>query len=306
MERLKLTSLSLLLFMILLTSVNETTPIALAQSSPLPTQSDQKLKSPVAAPTLAPKATERRLPLMLISSGLGVGIGAIATGLYCRSQYKQKIEKLEHQLASSHSNYTKTESERRRVEEQYVSLKKNYSTLENERNDLERKFSHLQSVNQQSSDRQIFEGAASNFPTNNPSQFLAVSEANSALSPMEKLLQAYQINSKSLQPTAKVTEAPESIDQRRNNPSLAPNLVESGNFDYLIIEDQENANHYWLFPKHGLKVNQYAFETVQALFDCYNYQNQPSNFQVRKPASVIRNPASSSWQLTEKGEIEFV
>jgi hypothetical protein len=300
MERLKPTLLSLLLFMILLASINEPMPIALAQSSPLPAGSNQISSAPT------PKATGIKLPLLLLSGGVGVAIGAIAAGFYCYTKYKQQAENLAHQLNSSKGKYTKTEAERKRLEEQYLILKRDYSILENERNDLERKFSHLQSVNQRSSDRQSFEGAASNFPTSNPSQFLAVSEANPALSPMEKLLQAYQTNSKSLQPTAKVTEAPESIDQRRNNPSLAPSLVESGNFDYLIIEDEDNANQFWLLPKHGLKVNQYAYETVQALFDCYNYQNQPSNFQVRKPASVIHNPASSSWQLTEKGEIEFV
>ncbi len=306
MERLKLSLLSLLLLMILITSVSEPRlmQIALAQSLPLPTESNQILESPALSPTPAPRLAG--LHLLLISGGVGVAIGAIAAGFYCYSKYKQQIQKLEHQLNSLKSKYSKAESEHKKLEEECNNLKKSHSILENERNDLERKFNRLQRVNQQSSERQIFEGTASNFPISSPSQFLAASGASPAPSPMQKLLQAYQTHSKSLQIAAKVTEAPESIDQRRNNPSLAPNLVESGNFDYLIVQDERNTSQYWLFPKNGLKVNQYAFETVQALFNCHNYQNQPSNFQVHQPASVTLNPASSSWQLAEKGEIEFI
>jgi exonuclease VII large subunit len=246
------------------------------------------------------------LGLLLISGGVGVAIGAIAAGLYCRSKYKQKIEDLKQQLASLQGNYIKTERERKTSEAQYTNLKQNYSNLENKQHDLEREFNQLQRVHQQFLDRQNLE-STSRYPTvESTSKFPTISEASLADSSMQKLLQAYQINSKSLLITAKVTEASESIDQRRNNPSLAPSLVESGNFDYLIVQDQDNASQYWLFPKHGLKVNQYAFETVQALFNCHNYQNQPSNFQVHQPASVTRNPASSSWQLAEKGEIEFI
>ncbi len=298
MERLKLSLPSLLLLMVLLAVVNEPIPIALAQSSPLPTKSNQQLAGS------APATRTARLSLLLISGGVGVAIGAIATGLYCRAKYKRQVENLELQRKSWQAKQAQTEAERRRLEEQYLNLKKSSSIVENERNDLERKFSHLQSLNQQFLERQSSEIPAG--PVRSTSQFPAVSETSPILSPMEKLLQAYQTNSKSLQLAAKVTEAPESIDQRRSNPSLAPNLIESGNFDYLIVQDQDDLTQYWLFPKNGLKVNQYAFETVQALFNCHNYQNQPSNFQVRKPACVTRNPASSSWQLAEKGEIEFV
>ncbi|MBW4550593.1 MAG: hypothetical protein KME35_05710 [Aphanocapsa sp. GSE-SYN-MK-11-07L] len=247
-----------------------------------------------------------RLGLLLISGGVGIAIGAISTGLYCRFIYKQQIKKLEHQLINSKNNSTQIENERRKVEAQYTNLKQNYSNLENIQHDLEREFSQLQRMHQQFLDRQNLESTSRYPEVDSTSKFPTISEASLADSSMQKLLQAYQINSKSLLITAKVTEASESIDQRRNNPSLAPSLIESGNFDYLIVQDQDNASQYWLFPKHGLKVNQYAFETVQALFNCHNYQNQPSNFQVHQPASVTRNPATSSWQLAEKGEIEFV
>jgi hypothetical protein len=289
MERLKLSLLSLFFFIALLVSAKglSSTSAALAQASPTPSSS--------------PALQQPKRPLLLwFAGGVVLAVGAI--GLYSYYRQGQQIQKMKHALNSLQAKHSQAQSERKLLEEERNHLKRNYSILENERNDLERKFSLVQSVNQQSSAPPVLEDTARNVPST--SQFLAA--ASPALSAMQRLLQAYQTNSKSLHLAAKVTEAPASIDQRRSNPSLAPNLVESGNFDYLIVQDQDNPNQYWLFPKSGLKVNQYAFETVQALFDCYNYQNQPSNFQVRKPASVTRNPASSSWQITEKGEIEFV
>jgi exonuclease VII large subunit len=246
---------------------------------------------------------------LLLSGGVGIAVGAIAAGLYCRLSYKQKIAKLEHQLTSAKNSSIKIENERRKIEAQYLSLKQNQSDLENKQQDLEREFNQLQKAHQQVLARQDLE-IKSRYPTVDSTSdgvtHLPTSKTSSAESSVHKLLQVYQTNSKSLLVEARVTEAPESIIQRRSNPNLVPNLIESGNFDYLIVKDEENTNQYWLFPKTTLKVNQYEYETIEALFNCHNYQNRPSTFQVHKPASMVRNYASSSWQPIEKGELEFV
>jgi hypothetical protein len=128
----------------------------------------------------------------------------------------------------------------------------------------------------------------------------AIPQSSSSL---QTLLNTYQNNPKSLTVVAKVSETLESIDKRRSNPSLSPKLMEASNPAYLIVQNQENQNQHWLLPKAGLKVNQYEFETIEGLFDCQNYQNQPTQFQVQQPASVTRDGAS--WNVAEKGTIEF-
>lgn len=290
MEKLKLSFLSFLLLLILCASIAESrlTSIVLAQSS---------------AATQTPDS--RGLLWLIICGGVGIIIGAVTAGCYFYFNYKPKIQKLEDKLKSSYNRCSQAEDDRKRLEAETINLKRKYITSENDYNDLKLEFDKFQSLNQKVLGTEDLDSTTNKSTVNYASQSLTTG-VSPAFSPMEKLLQAYQANSKSLRVIAKVTEAPESIDQRLNHLSFIPNLIESGNFDYLIVQDEDNANRYWLLPKSSLKVNQYAYKTVQALFDCRNYQNQPSHFQLRKPASVIRNPASSSWQLAEKGEIEFI
>jgi hypothetical protein len=233
-----------------------------------------------------------------------VALGAIATAAFLQRKQKQQVKTLQEQLSELKRKNSELEAKYSKSKNELFDWSSRYSALESRAKALEQQASGFRSKTPEFPEQRFPENR---LPVPEVPQFSTPNDyANTpVVSSLDRLVQTYQVNPKSLQPFAKVTEAPESIDQRRSNPWLKPNLVESSNFDFLVIQDPENASQYWLFPKNGLRVNQYAYETVEALFDCHNYQNQPSSFQVQKPASVTHNPASSSWQLAEKGELQF-
>ncbi|HLO85395.1 MAG TPA: hypothetical protein VK203_10340 [Nostocaceae cyanobacterium] len=103
---------------------------------------------------------------------------------------------------------------------------------------------------------------------------------------------------------AEVAETEESINQRRlgYNQAVILEKVGRGKGNYEIIDE---GGIYYLIPKKNLKITEYNYETIQALFDCPAYQPTHSEkFAVIQPAKVTQI-SQNEWQLIEYGILRF-
>jgi len=66
-------------------------------------------------------------------------------------------------------------------------------------------------------------------------------------------------------------------------------------------------NSYYLVPKHNLKLHINNDLVLDSLFILQNYQPKYSQkFQLIKPAALVSIEKEKSWQLKEKGELQFM
>ncbi len=100
-----------------------------------------------------------------------------------------------------------------------------------------------------------------------------------------------------------------SVDQETENYKLS----RSAKTEDVILEKQSQGV-YWLFldngknllvPKHTLKIRQDEIKEVQSLFECLGYrEDSHNNFVLVEPA-VLTQQGSGTWQLKEKGKLQF-
>ena len=60
-----------------------------------------------------------------------------------------------------------------------------------------------------------------------------------------------------------------------------------------------------MVPKNNIKINEYSLETVQNLFECQGYRSGYSGFQLIKPARVSAISRVETWQVVERGVLQF-
>jgi hypothetical protein len=124
-------------------------------------------------------------------------------------------------------------------------------------------------------------------------------------SPESILVGAYNKNRNSLLKIAiEVSETEESINQRRVGSDRAAILekVGKGKGNYWIVSEQ---GIDYLLPKGNIKINEYNYETVEALFDCHSYRpGYSSDFQLVRPARVSAIN-QKIWELADYGVLEF-
>ncbi|MGL5806487.1 MAG: hypothetical protein ACRC2R_14770 [Xenococcaceae cyanobacterium] len=101
---------------------------------------------------------------------------------------------------------------------------------------------------------------------------------------------------------ATVSETDESMNNRRDARYTPVQLeVKGSRGSYWIIDEDKNN---YLVPTSDIKINLNKLDTVQALFDCFKYYEGYSNFQLTKPAKVLKL-SDYLWQLEERGELFF-
>jgi hypothetical protein len=71
--------------------------------------------------------------------------------------------------------------------------------------------------------------------------------------------------------------------------------------NYSIIK--ENGTEY-LVPSNNLRLNQHNYKAIEDFFDCKNLQLE-GNFELLKPARVSALPGGETWQLEERGILQF-
>jgi hypothetical protein len=99
-----------------------------------------------------------------------------------------------------------------------------------------------------------------------------------------------------------VAETSESINQRRASftQSVLLQKVSRNQGSYWIYKEGDSE---YLIPKDEMVFNEYNCETLKALFS-YNFIGESSRFQVLRPCRV-RLISDQTWQLIEKGELQF-
>ena len=100
-----------------------------------------------------------------------------------------------------------------------------------------------------------------------------------------------------------------SVDREAENYKLS----RSAKTEDVILEKQSQGG-YWMFldngknlvvPKHTFKIRQGDLNEVQSLFECLDYRDDThNNFVLIEPA-VLTQQGSGTWQLKEKGKLQF-
>ncbi|MBD2663530.1 hypothetical protein B6N60_03426 [Richelia sinica FACHB-800] len=181
--------------------------------------------------------------------------------------------------------------EREKFKTEIQAIENKYSELEN------RIKSPVQEVTQSS---HIVENNHQEITSN---QQQAVNTANSLnLNPDElRIVETYNSNPVVISQQAKqVSETSSSIQNR------------SQGINEAVVLERQAQGLYWLFgrdtlylmPKRGFGFSRSTIDTFRALFQIRG-SKVTSKFKLLKPAKVVMIGSSQTWQLTEKGIIEF-
>ena len=98
-----------------------------------------------------------------------------------------------------------------------------------------------------------------------------------------------------------VTATEESLTKLRIGSSSRVIFEKNRRGNYSIIK--ENGTEY-LVPSNNLRLNQHNYKTIEDFFDCNNLQLE-GNFELLKPARVSALPGGETWQLEERGILQF-
>ena len=118
-----------------------------------------------------------------------------------------------------------------------------------------------------------------------------------------QLILTYQQNPRLLSRNAiQVSEADQSIDQRRLGGGQGAILQKTRRGMYWILNE---GGIDYVVPKNNIKINEYNLNTVANLFECQGYRSGYSGFQLIKPARVSAISRGETWQVVERGVLQF-
>lgn len=122
-----------------------------------------------------------------------------------------------------------------------------------------------------------------------------------------ELLDIYNNNPKLLEKNAiKVLETANSINRKRAGVSQRIVLEKATKSNCGIVYDNIH-KACWLFFKNNMRISEYRYQDIQALFECYNYQPDYSSFKLLKPAKLISLATEEQkWIIEELGIIKFI
>jgi hypothetical protein len=122
-----------------------------------------------------------------------------------------------------------------------------------------------------------------------------------------ELLYIYNNNPQLLEKNAiKVLETTNSISRKRAGISQQIVLEAATKSNYWVVYDNQDKN-CWLFLKNSMRISQYRHQDIQALFKCYGYQPDYSNFELVKPAKLISLATEDKkWIVEELGILKFI
>ena len=105
-----------------------------------------------------------------------------------------------------------------------------------------------------------------------------------------------------LENAIEVSEADRSMVQPRISSTQAVILQKVRRGNYWILNE---ADIDYMVPRHNIKINEYNSKTIANLFECQGYQSEYSGFQLIKPAKVSAISKGETWQLVERGILQF-
>jgi len=98
-----------------------------------------------------------------------------------------------------------------------------------------------------------------------------------------------------------VTATEDSLTKLRIGSSSRVIFEKNRRGNYSIVK--ENGTEY-LVPSNNLRLNQHNYKAIEDFFDCKNLQLE-GNFELLKPARVSALPGGETWQLEERGILQF-
>jgi hypothetical protein len=118
-----------------------------------------------------------------------------------------------------------------------------------------------------------------------------------------QLILTYQQNPRLLSRNAiEVSETDQSIDKRRLGGGKGAILQKARRGNYWILNE---GGIDYVVPKNNIKINEYNLNTVANLFECQGYRSGYSGFQLIKPARVSAISRGETWQVVERGVLQF-
>ena len=118
-----------------------------------------------------------------------------------------------------------------------------------------------------------------------------------------QLILTYQQNPRLLSRNAiEVWETDQSIDQRRLGGGKGAILQKARRGNYWILNE---GGIDYVVPKNNIKINEYNLNTVANLFECQGSRSGYSGFQLIKPARVSAISRGETWQVVERGVLQF-
>jgi hypothetical protein len=100
-----------------------------------------------------------------------------------------------------------------------------------------------------------------------------------------------------------VSETEQSRSDSRLGKSQAVILEKKRRGDYLVYTERVST---YLIPSENLRINQFNIKTVEAVFECRGYQNNIySDFKLLQPAIVYTITENETWQLQQRGILQF-
>ncbi|MDJ0729424.1 MAG: hypothetical protein QNJ33_05455 [Crocosphaera sp.] len=118
-----------------------------------------------------------------------------------------------------------------------------------------------------------------------------------------QLVEQYNNQKETLVNCNTVSETKQSSEDRRLGKSKTVILEKERRGNYWIVEKEGMT---YLIPSDNLRVNEYNYKTVEAVFECRGYQpNISSNFKLLQPAIVTETDEENNWKLEKPGILEF-
>ena len=111
----------------------------------------------------------------------------------------------------------------------------------------------------------------------------------------------YMIRNRELE-VNKVTVPQETMEKIRGGTHSEFKFVNEPKGNYWIVNWHDV---YCLIPKEKINIEEHNYGHFQRIFDCQNYKETYSNFEVVEPATVF-NSNNGTWQLERKGKIKFI
>ena len=99
----------------------------------------------------------------------------------------------------------------------------------------------------------------------------------------------------------KLSEQAIEVSQKSGSQELIIERVRRGSFWVLNSE-----NEFYIVPKDNLRITELNYPLLASLFICKDYQEGKSeNFKLIKPGKLTVKVPGETWELQEKGELQF-
>jgi hypothetical protein len=210
-----------------------------------------------------------------------------------QDDFENYIYKTDSEINQLKSQIQELTQAREHIETDIKEIKDKYSDLEN------RVKLPVKAENNISTNNQV----ESNQPETTSNQHHSINTATALnLTPEEsRIVETYNSNPVVISQQAKqVSETNTSITKR------------SQGINEAVVLEKQAQGHYWLIgretlylmPRRGFNINRSTVDTFKALFKCHG-SKATNKFKLIKPAKLVMIGSSQTWQLTERGIIEF-